>query len=234
MALHYFNRAIDLLSYHDQGQGYQLLLAREAVHHYLGNRSAQLEDLTTLTEIASSDQQLEVAQRSTKPSRYTAPQGISIRKAHCLSLLAYVEQALGHFQEAQDNYQGALSHYTALGYRQGEAMVLQNLGGLSIVTGDYDLALHHVELSLTIHQQVEHRRGISLAMDKFSQIHFALDQPQSARGYFEQALAISQAIGLRKDESIFLTQLGHVLVALNELDQATLSYSQALELHQTT
>ncbi|MBX3081110.1 MAG: AAA family ATPase [Anaerolineae bacterium] len=220
-ALRYINRALELTPAEDTLERYQLLLLRENVFDYLGERASQQHDLATLTELVEILMQprfkAEVALRQASYAEVTSRYREAISAAERAAMLAQADQAhdveaasllvWGRAEGWQSAYAPAREHlWRALELAQsgGQYMVetacLRNLGIVAFAQGDYVQAETYQQAALKLSRSRGDRRGESHALTNLARIANQRNQMDEAQHYRDEALQLSRDTGDRSGE----------------------------------
>jgi predicted ATPase/class 3 adenylate cyclase len=253
-AIAYFGRALDLTEEEDLDGRYQLLLGRESVYHFLGQREAQTADLIqlqTLVDYMDNNQhKAEVALRYANYyeaiSDFSATQmaaqqavkwaeisGDMRRKIAGLTVWGQAHWRRGKFPEARARLTEALELSQKEGDREGESNSLHQLGPVLYFIGDREAARDHMEKALTIRRELGNLRGEAGSLNNLVGVYHALGDFNKAMASGEQALSIYQSIGHRRDEAIALNNLGAMNQTLGEFETAREYHERALQISRT-
>jgi len=101
--------------------------------------------------------------------------------------LANVYLALGDMGPALGLYDASLAGYRELNDRQGEGMILGDLGVLKEITGDFSGALANDEASLAIKKLVGDQEGITMTLNNIGDVYLGSGQPSAALAWYEQS-----------------------------------------------
>ena len=135
------------------------------------------------------------------------------------------QYAISQFREALQSYEEALTIYRQIGYRQGEANSLGNLGIAYDSLGQFHRAIAFHEQSLEIQREIGNRQGEANSLGNLGNTYHSLGQYQRAIAFHEQDLEITREINDRLGEANSLCGLG---IAYNSLGQ----YQKAIEFHE--
>ncbi len=105
---------------------------------------------------------------------------------------------------------------------------LNELSGLTYVTGNPRESVQHLENALSIAQRIGSRHAESVALGNLGSVALALGETRHAIEYYEHALIINREIGDRHGEGQDLGNLGSAYAALGETRRAIEYYEQAL------
>jgi len=252
-AVRYFSRALELTESHQIADRYDLLLKREGIYDLLGQRSAQQNDLATLSMLA---EQLNENQRraevAIRRSRYgerisdyemafsSAKRAIAFaERAKDKKLLAraYLQwgQALwpqNQYQEARGKFFTALALNRDAGCLQGEGNTLTQIGITFFEKGQYATADTHLQQALAIRRTQNDRRGEYVTLINLG---VACDQRgayEEAKQYQQLALPITREVGDRLGESVVLINLASVYHYLEEHQNAQACSQEAFAVTQ--
>jgi adenylate cyclase len=254
-AVDHFSQALLLTPPHAWLERYELLLARQQAHNQLGERAAQLADLTALQDLAMAlgDKErlaqvmLGRARCAELTADYTAAvtatqMAISLAaESHSLALTAegYYEWGLALVRQSQ--YQaGHIRLQMALAYARSaaalpvEAGALRALGVSLAYQGDYRGAEEYYEEALTLFRRIGDRSGESRVVSNLGTSARYQHQYQIARRYYQQALAISREIGDRNWEAASLLNIGFFYKELGQYETAQAHFEASLRLHAET
>ncbi|MEC4816289.1 MAG: CHAT domain-containing protein, partial [Scytonema sp. PMC 1069.18] len=120
----------------------------------------------------------------------------------------------------------------AVGNRRGEAVTLNNIGGVYSNLGEFQQALEYYTQALPIRQEVGDRRGEATALTNIAAVYDTLGKKQLSLDYYQQALQLWLAIGNRTGVAKTLDNIGVVYFDLGEFQQALDYYEQALPIRQ--
>ncbi len=109
---------------------------------------------------------------------------------------------------------------------------LGNIGYLFHKTGDYDTALHYLEQSLAINQQIGDREGEGRSLNNIGEIYRAKGDYDTALQYLEQSLAIQQQIGDRQGEGTTLNNISLIYSVKGDYNTALRYLEQSLAIIQ--
>ncbi|MFG6094032.1 tetratricopeptide repeat protein [Leptothoe sp. ISB3NOV94-8A] len=114
--------------------------------------------------------------------------------------------------------------------RQGEAVLLDNLGIAYHSLGEYGQAIDLHQQALDIKQAIGDRNGEANSLGNLGLVYYSLGKYGRAIDLHQQALDIKQAIGDRNGEANSLSNLGLVYDSLGEYGRAIDFYQQALDI----
>ncbi|NER46473.1 MAG: CHAT domain-containing protein, partial [Symploca sp. SIO1A3] len=128
-------------------------------------------------------------------------------------------------EQALEFHEQSLAIAKEIGYRQGEANSLNNLGNTYSSLSEHEQALEFHEQSLAIAKEIGYRQGEANSLNNLGNTYSSLSEYEQALEFHEQSLAIVKEIGYRQGEANSLNNLGNTYSSLSE-------YEQALEFHE--
>jgi len=253
-ALRHLGRALDLTPATDRADRYDLLRVREKVFELRGEREHQLQDLTTLSELASAldddHKRVEVALRQANYYVALSDYGAALEAvqqalAHAaqsphrdIEIKAHIEWGrvlvrLGDFETSREALERALALARASNDQHGEAQGLYNLARVFVSQGEHRTAQKLYLQALQIYRQEENLRDQAYTLSNLGVTHYVLGDYLIARDHYAQALALFRAIGDRRGETMALTNLGIVYTDLGDLRMAQDYHRQACDIGRT-
>ncbi len=208
-ALTYLSRALELTPETHYAQRYSLLLAREKVYDFLGERYAQSQDLDSLEELASGGRRAKVALRRANYAEATGDYSAAVEAARSAIRLTQ------HFEEGEASSTQAAGHLA-----WGRALWRQ---------GDYAGAQTQLEQALDLARSARARKVQADSLRLLGNVAPLQPGQRGARAYYQRALDIYHQIGDRRGESATLNNLGIVAVNLRDHEEARCRYQQALD-----
>jgi tetratricopeptide (TPR) repeat protein len=151
-------------------------------------------------------------------------------EADALLNLGHIYWQQGHYGQAADHLQQALTLASQIGDRVGETNALLNLGIVDRRQGHYQQAADHCQQALTLARQIGDRHGEANALDNLGTIYQRQGHYQQAADHHQQALALFREIGDRHGEANTLLDLGTVYRRQGHYQQAADHHQQALAL----
>ncbi|MGQ4645933.1 CHAT domain-containing protein [Lyngbya aestuarii] len=142
--------------------------------------------------------------------------------------------ALGEKQKALDYLNQSLPLSRATGYKEWEAVTLNNIGRVYSDLGQKQKALDYYNQSLPLSQSVEDKAEEATTLNNIGAVYDALGQKQKALEYYNQSLPLSQAVEDKAGEATTLNNIGLVYSALGERQKALDYFNQSLPLTQAT
>lgn len=253
-AVTYFSRALALTPVADYATRLSLLFGREAIYRRLGQRDAQLNDLTQLENLTQSQQlipdQLEVTLRQAMMGEETNDLKTALPAAQTAISLAQTigdngQEAAGYywlgrihwqqldFENAIDNLQKAYQQAKQAKRHDIETKSLRSLAALaSIAKWDFAHSNTYGQKAVTIARKIGDKEGESLALNNLGMNAQFLGYYAKATSYYEQALTIARQIGSRHAEGMVLNSLGDVLTIQEQFTPALQFYEEALHITQ--
>lgn len=253
-AVAHYTQALDSLARlagpDDPERRYELLLAREAVLNLLGERSAQLQDLQTLQELAASldhGRQAEVALRRAGHGNATGDYPGAIAAAQDAVRLAqlahdagreasgglcwgYALLNQGDFVASRTRLEAAVALAHRHDFPSVEAEGLRHLGSVHWCLGDYAQAGAHYEQSLRLCRATGERRSEGVTLNNLALVFLRQGDYAQARAYSEQALRLARELGDLRSEGKALSALANAALGTGEWERAQAHTEQALEI----
>ncbi len=124
----------------------------------------------------------------------------------------------------------ALAEAGALGYRQGEANALSNIGIVHSHRRAFDESLEYCARSLSICIEMGDRRGEAGALNNIGMAHNDRGDNDEALAYYARSLVISTDIGDRRGEGSVLHNMGSVYYDRGSFDEALSLLKRSLAL----
>lgn len=248
-ALRHLSRALELLPPADRAARLDLLLAREAVHHWQGQRKLQAQDLDELAALAAKVDdprvKAQVRLRQANYQRLTANYPGALEHAQAAVNLA--EQAGDRLLEASGYaLWGRILIHTS---REGEARewlelageMAAELGALSLqALSRYDLghtylsfgqaegARAHYQAALDLYVQAGERQGQVNCLLMLGAVQRQLGAFAEAVATYQEGLAACRPLGWRHGEAFLLANLGNTWFSVAHYPQAGLCHQEAL------
>ena len=142
---------------------------------------------------------------------------------------------LSGFYDSVSLYRSAL-HYAlqaseVLGAKTS-ASLLNRLGMIYHLYGQYETALAYLQRSLTILQEIGDRAGEGTTLNNISQIYKARGDYDTALAYLQRSLTISQEIGDRAGEGTTLNNISQIYDAKGDYETALAYLQRSLTIRQ--
>ncbi len=125
-------------------------------------------------------------------------------------------------------HQRGLESARAMGLRQDEGTLLNNIGLVYDNLGERRRALEVYEQALAISREVGGRAGEATTLNNIGLVYDNLGDRRRALEVYEQALSIRREVGDRAGEAATLNNIGAVYYALGDRRRALEVYEQAL------
>jgi tetratricopeptide (TPR) repeat protein/transcriptional regulator with XRE-family HTH domain len=119
-------------------------------------------------------------------------------------------RARGHWDQASDQYQTALSAASQAADQPGEAGALDELGLLHQLTGNYPAATASLARAVALYRDLGDLRGQVYALNHLGLVQTDVADYPAAEASHREALALARSIGDRLAEGVSLTDLGQV------------------------
>jgi len=248
-AIVYYSRALALVPDGDLGVRSALLLDRERVHHLLGNREAQSDDLDALATLAGGlddpGRHAELALRQANYCEATGDYPAAIAAAQEVVALAgetghkecivrghlawgRALRRQGDYDSARDHLAQALDLASVADLPDFAAESLSALGLIEYDRGDYAEAQAVLEQALAIFRKAGGLQGEGDVLNSLGTVSDATGDYTGARVTFEQALEIFHEIGNRLGEGYVRNNLGQVATTLGAYSEAREYYEGSL------
>lgn len=226
------------LSEYDQARrSYEEVLA---LGRRVSDRSTQARALNNIGYVYSytgKDRQalahFQAALLKLKGGRVAAPAAEELRvKARARSNAGEVYYSRGELKKALTLFGEALSLWTEVGDRWGQALARLNLGYAYGDSGETQKASEQFEQAQSLWRAVGDARGEALALSAVGGFHAFSGRKRRALETYQQALNLFRRTGDRHGEAVALNGLARTYEELNELQAALDNYSQALAIFQ--
>ncbi|WUA08416.1 tetratricopeptide repeat protein [Nocardia sp. NBC_01377] len=110
--------------------------------------------------------------------------------ADYLNATARLNARCGNHRKAVTMATETLAYYRELGYEEGSADILLTLGAAESWLGSFEVALEHVEISLSVDRELGDHYRAALATEQLGDIHDRRGTSHRAVEYWENALAM--------------------------------------------
>ncbi|MCB0195813.1 MAG: protein kinase [Anaerolineae bacterium] len=256
-ALFWYSRALDILE--DLGdersvyyQSFEILAAREQIYNNLGHRTAQNADLITLQKIAQALK--EPAKQAIVHNRRSIFEQISSRLPDALSeaqagliaaqqsgnllvesksLLQMARLALhqGQFIQAHEHLKIILDKLKRTNNQQDEAEIINALGTVQKLLGNYSECGTYYQQALAMSQLVSDRHGQAMYLSNLADVLLIKGDYERAERYQQQSLLLNKMIGKLQGEALCLNRMARIYKALGLYDLALAHVRSARDLH---
>src|SRR5262245_26736110 len=180
----------------------------------LGRYEIKIEVLRTATE---KDRSLVAAERSSVEGRRLR------RQATKESLRSAIMK-----------YEEALRLYRAMGEREREVDLLNNIGVTYQMLGDSRRASNLFIESLSISRSIDNRPLQTTALINLGGVYYELGEPEKSLEHYEQALELSLAAGDLQAQAEAHASIGVAYNIIDEPQKALGHFSRAMAIHQAT
>jgi len=140
--------------------------------------------------------------------------------------LSGIFSARGNWADLVTTHRIALDSARRVGNRQGEAWVLNSLGGALGMTGDSE-GIGCLEQALAISREIGDRMGEARAANNLADVYLKWGRTQEAVDLLRRALDLNRELGYRFGEGVDLVNLGDALLLLDRADEAIDHLQQA-------
>lgn len=250
-AIEHFNRALAWTPEQNLPERLELLLAREAIYDWQGNRAAQAKDLAMLAAIASElddrDAQARVELRRASLARRigdiasaleTVQRAVSLAEragntlleARGYALLGRILLQTGKEGEAREWLELANEIATQAGDLRLQALSLYDLGHTYFSSAQFAEATERYLAAQTRFESVSDRQGIANCLLMLGAMQRQTGNLDDALRLYDQALATCRTLGWRHGESYVLSNLGNTYFTLGDFVQAGERHREALNI----
>jgi tetratricopeptide (TPR) repeat protein len=161
---------------------------------------------------------------------YAAAEAMPLHAITIATAMGGFLRARGHWDQAARQYRTALSAARQAGDRPGQAGVLDELGLLQQLTGDYPAATASLAEAIELFRDLGDLPGQAYARNHLGLVQAdTADYPAAAASH-QQALALAREAGDQLAEAVSLTDLGMVQQLTGDYPAAMAGLQQALPL----
>jgi signal transduction histidine kinase len=146
-----------------------------------------------------------------------------------LNKLGKINAAIGHIDEAFENFQTALHHKDEVNTPRYEAEALLNLAHLYTLQGNYQEALETHKRSLSIRRRVRDKKNEALSLNDIGELYRLMKNDEKALANHVVALEIRQALGDKKDIAESYNNIGILYFQQQNFERAVANFRLALE-----
>ena len=157
-----------------------------------------------------------------------------VTEALALTRLGFVHWLRGHYPQAAEHHQHALTLCREIDFPYGRAMTLTHLGLVYWNQGRYQQAAEHHQHALALSREIGNRVGGAFALTNLGLVHWRQGRYQQAAEHHQHALALSREIGNRVGGAFALTNLGLVHWRQGRYQQAAEHHQHALTICRET
>jgi tetratricopeptide (TPR) repeat protein/transcriptional regulator with XRE-family HTH domain len=161
---------------------------------------------------------------------HAAAAGMPLHAISIATAMGGFLRARGHWDQAADQYQTALTAAREAGDRPGQAGVLDELGLLQQLTGDYPAATASLTEAIELFRDLGDLPGQAYARNHLGLVQADTAEYPAAAANHRQALALARDADDQLAEAVSLTDLGMVQQLTGDYPAATASFRQALPL----
>ncbi|WP_081594674.1 CHAT domain-containing protein [Allocoleopsis franciscana] len=137
-------------------------------------------------------------------------------------------------RQAITKFEEALPLYRAVGDRQSESLILNEIGYIYSDLGEKQKALEYYNQSLPLRRAAGDKRGEAVTLNNIGRVYSDLGEKQKALEYYNQSLPLRRAAGDKRGEAVTLNNIGRAYDALGEKQKALEYYNQSLPLSRAT
>ncbi|MEZ4867561.1 MAG: tetratricopeptide repeat protein [Caldilineaceae bacterium] len=248
-AVRYLSRALVLTPPADLASRYKLLVDLEGIHKWLGNRTAQAEDLQQQLELATqannplwrAESALEQADYERSIGNYGAAitqvqqsvqlaveLGNGLLQGQAYHAWGRILRQQGEYEAAQEQLQRALQLAQSLGNHLLEANSRHDIGHLYYLQGDYPRAAAYYQHAEQMFEKTSDRKGQINCLIMFGVINNVQGDFDTAQQCYTRALTLAHYLGWRHGETFCLSNLGNNHFDVGDYHSARTAHLQAL------
>jgi tetratricopeptide (TPR) repeat protein/transcriptional regulator with XRE-family HTH domain len=161
--------------------------------------------------------------------RHAAAHGMPQHAIAIANAMGGFLRARGHWDQAADQYRTALSAAREAGDRTGQAGVLDELGLLQQLKGDYPGAIASLTVAVALYRDLGDLDQV-FALNHLGLVQTEVSDYPAATASHRQALALARDAGHPLGEAVSLTDLGMVQQLTGDFAAAEAGYQRALAL----
>jgi tetratricopeptide (TPR) repeat protein/transcriptional regulator with XRE-family HTH domain len=161
---------------------------------------------------------------------YTAAEGMPLHSIAIAAAMGGYLRARGHWQQATAQYRTALRAARAAGDRRGEAGMLDELGLLQQLTGDYPDAAATLTQAIELFRELGDKPDQAYALNHLGLVYGHTSDFRATIDCHQQALELALAAGDKLAEAVSLTGLAMGLLMTGAYPASIENYQQALSL----
>lgn len=192
------------------------LVRRAANYRLLGQYGAALQDVEDALRIVENDTRLSEIQ------------------AEAWRLKGMTLCYQGQLQQAAQWLEKALNAYSKLDNAPNTAVVLMELGVVTMNAGYYTQAQHYYERALAYWQQTDNIVRQIIPLNNLGVLYYLMGAYEQAVSYLDRALLYAQRSGYVYGQAQSLVSIGDLYMQLNAFNAAQDAYQQALQIAQRT
>lgn len=256
-AVSHYSEALKLTAAEDWSQQFDILLAREQIYSFLGERQYQKQDLTRLHELVTLADDETIAAKyeaevSLRQSRYALAtsefdtaltyaetavnladqHGWELLKAEGLSRISAVYSVRSEYENSRGFALDAATIYQNNGQEHEDAYlrILTQLGQIAIHQGNYDQAIEHYQEALSKSREAGNRLREKDSIVGLGDVSWLRSEYAQGIDYYEQGLRICHEIGNYSAEGVIHNQLGLIYTELGNAEIARKHYEEGLKI----
>jgi CHAT domain-containing protein len=153
-------------------------------------------------------------------------------KAQALNIMGEVHYAVKELRKSIEMFELALSLWTDIEERRGQALALLNIGYSYSDLGNPLTASEHFQRSLALWQSINEARGTALAQTALGGTYSTIGEEQLALNLHKQAVEHFRASGNKEGEAVALNGIASAYYNLNEYQDAFDNYFEALRIYE--
>ncbi len=141
-----------------------------------------------------------------------------------------IYQMKGRFDQALECHKRSLTLFEGIGFKQGIASSVFNIGVIHFRNGDLDRALQFFEQSLVLREEIGNKSGIAASLNAIGVIYRRKGDYNQALEYYKRSLVLREEIGNEQQISMILNNIGVIFRRRGDLDRALEYFEQSLAL----
>lgn len=134
--------------------------------------------------------------------------------ADCLSRASILQQRKGNLAAAIEYADRCLTIDRAVGNPENISSSLNNVAGLYLTFGQYDIARQYIDEALEVERPLGRDAYMAIRLGMASEIYLKMDKPREALGYADEAFRLDSLAGRNAKAAIRLCQRASVLSVL--------------------
>jgi class 3 adenylate cyclase/tetratricopeptide (TPR) repeat protein len=160
----------------------------------------------------------------------TAAQKIGYKKgeAKAIVLKGYLQEDVGEYQAAVNNYSQALAIYYAIGYKKGIAECYNNIGNAQNALGHVPEAMYHYNEAKKLFESINFKPGLASAYNNLAIINGDQGNYPEALINFFNSLKCRDELTEKDDVAKTYNNIGNVYIKLENYSEALKYQTKAL------
>lgn len=159
---------------------------------------------------------LDIWKKTTDKENYTYLKEIGV----LYQSQALLEDRMAEYDKAVHLSQKGLEIYQQIDYRQGIAEILNELGVIEYMKGNYAMSSEHLHQSLDIFKGLQQPWGMAQVLINLGNTCWELGHLDKARQQYQESLAVCRELGDQVGMAVLLNNLGDVAREMGEYEEA--------------